>query len=37
MYVTETEWQVTDWTDVALDGEKWHAFVNIVMNMRGIP
>ena len=28
---------VTDWTYMALDGDKLQAFVNMVMNIRRIP
>jgi len=37
MYVKEIEWKVTDWTYVVLDGDKWQAFVNIIMNTWRIP
>jgi hypothetical protein len=34
MGLQEAEWKGRDWTDVALDKDKWRAFVNFVMDLR---
>jgi hypothetical protein len=29
----EIEWEVVDWIHLALNGDKWQALVNMVMNL----
>jgi hypothetical protein len=34
MGLEEAGWKGMDWTDLALDKDKWRAFVNLVMELR---
>jgi hypothetical protein len=34
LYLKETRWGGTNWTDLAQDKDQWRAFVNTVMNLR---
>jgi hypothetical protein len=33
MYLKEISWKGTDWIDLAEDGDRWQAVVNMVMNL----
>ena len=33
MYLKEISWEGMDWIDLAEDGNRWQAFVNMVMNL----
>lgn len=34
MSIKEIGWEIADWIDLSEDRNKWHAFVNAVMNLR---
>jgi hypothetical protein len=34
MYFQEVEWEGTNWTDLALDKDRWWALVNAVINLQ---
>jgi hypothetical protein len=34
IYVRETEWDGTNWMDLAQDRDQWRALVNTMMNLR---